>query len=192
MKSAAGDGYFVDVNAATTKLSCKSSESTQLLHICRRNGNVERCWDATIPTLLESFDGLSETSLTANCVFCCLICTIDADPELDLQSLDQLKRCTSEKDGVGDNGCPHPQRHRSIKQCRKVLATERLTAYEENLGSSCVPECIQSRHRFFGCEFVRPSGAGHRQTVLAPEVAFVGNLPVNLTERHSTPHRRDR
>src|SRR3989338_11287993 len=187
MKSAAGDGYFVEVNAATTQLSCKSSESTQLLHICRRNGNVERCWDATIPTLLESFDGLFETSLTANCVVGCLIRAIDADPELDLQSLDQLKRCTSEKDGVGDNGCPHPQRHRPFEQRRKVLATERLTAREENLESSSVSERIQSRQRFFGCEFVRPHRTGHRQTVLAPEVALVGNFPVDFTERHNAP-----
>src|SRR3989338_1481197 len=187
MKSAAGDGYFVEVNAATTQLSCKSSESTQLLHIYRRNGNVERCWDATIPTLLESFDSLSETSLTANCVIGCLIRAIETDPELDLQSLNQLERCASKKGSVGDNGCPHPQRHRLLEQCRKVLATERLAAREENLRSSCVSERIQSRHRLFGCEFTWPRRAGHRQTVLAPEVALIGNLPVNLTERHGAP-----
>src|SRR3989338_7841170 len=121
MKSAAGDGYFVEVNAATTQLSCKSSESTQLLHIHRRNGNVERCWDATITTLLESFDSLSETSLTANCVIGCLIRAIETDPKLDLQSLNQLERCGPKKGGCGDTGPPPPNRPRPIKHCGKAL-----------------------------------------------------------------------
>ncbi|MBT9137239.1 MAG: hypothetical protein DDT34_02327 [Firmicutes bacterium] len=106
-ESTTSNGHFVKVDATTTMCSCKSSKSTQLLHVCRRNGNVERCWDATIPTLHENFDGLFETSLTANRVIGCFIRAIKTDPELNLQSLNQLKRCASEKGSVGDNGCPH-------------------------------------------------------------------------------------